>query len=93
MRRIAQGGLDACHLAFYTDEDIENDKVWDNWRLEGPPFVWHFRGAPHVHVWVNIADSSDVQFNAPGVEAADAVVDPVAAEAKITRCSCDHFWH
>lgn len=61
----AQGGLDACHLAFYTDNDIGKDRVWDNWRLEGPSFVWNFRGSPHVHVWVNIADSSDVEFNAP----------------------------
>jgi Protein of unknown function (DUF3500) len=59
-----QGGLDACHLAFYTDHDIGNDKVWDNWRLEGPSFVWHFRGSPHVHVWVNIADSPEVKLNA-----------------------------
>ncbi len=59
-----QGGLDACHLAFYTDNDIGKDKVWDNWRLEGPAFVWHFRGAPHVHVWVNIADSPSVKLNA-----------------------------
>jgi Protein of unknown function (DUF3500) len=60
----AQGGLDACHLSFYTDEDLGKDKVWDNWRLEGPSFVWHFRGAPHVHVWVNIADSANVKLNA-----------------------------
>lgn len=60
----SQGGLDACHLSFYTDHDIGNDKVWDNWRLEGPSFVWHYRGAPHVHVWVNIADSPDVKLNA-----------------------------
>jgi hypothetical protein len=60
----AQGGLDACHLAFFTDHDLGKDQVWDNWRLEGPSFVWHFRGAPHVHVWVNIASSSDVQLNA-----------------------------
>ncbi len=60
----AQGGLDECHLAFFTDADIGDDKVWDNWRLEGPSFVWHFRGSPHVHVWVNIADSSDVKLNA-----------------------------
>lgn len=59
-----QGGLDACHLSFYTDHDIGNDRVWDNWRLEGPSFVWHFRGAPHVHVWVNIADRPDIQLNA-----------------------------
>ncbi|MEI6240045.1 MAG: DUF3500 domain-containing protein [Planctomycetia bacterium] len=60
----AQGGLDHCRLAFYRDEDLGNDGVWDNWRLEGPAFVWHFRGAPHVHVWVNIADSPAVPTNA-----------------------------
>jgi Protein of unknown function (DUF3500) len=59
-----QGGLDACRLAFYSDNDLGNDKVWDNWRLEGPAFVWHYRGAPHVHVWVNVADSPDVVTNA-----------------------------
>lgn len=57
------GGLDACHLAFYADGDVGNDKVWDNWRLEGPSFVWYFRGDPHVHCWVNVSDSSDVPTN------------------------------
>jgi len=28
--------------------------VWDVWQLESPTMVWYFRGAPHVHVWVNI---------------------------------------
>jgi hypothetical protein len=57
----ANGGLEKTKLAFYqTDEanknaDLGNDGVWDIWRLEGPGFVWHFRGAPHVHVWVNIS--------------------------------------
>jgi len=60
----AQGGLDKLNLAFYTDEDAGGDKVWDNWRLEGPSFVWHFRGYPHVHVWVNIADNPTVPLNA-----------------------------
>ena len=59
-----QGGLDRCRLAFYTKGDIGDDGVWDNWRLEGPAFVWHWRGAPHVHVWVNVADSPDVPTNA-----------------------------
>lgn len=59
-----QGGLDKCSLAFYTDEDLGEDRVWDNWRLEGPSFVWYFRGFPHVHVWVNVADSSEVKLNA-----------------------------
>ena len=60
----AQGGLEKLHLAFYTDEDSGGDKTWDNWRLEGPSFVWHFRGYPHVHVWVNIADQPNVALNA-----------------------------
>ena len=59
-----QGGLDACQLAFYAQDDIGNDNVWDNWRLEGPSFVWYFRGAPHVHVWVNVADDPSVKLNA-----------------------------
>jgi hypothetical protein len=59
-----QGGLDKCSLAFFTDADLGNDKVWDNWRLEGPSFVWNFRSVPHVHCWVNIADSADVKLNA-----------------------------
>lgn len=49
------GGLDQLHLAFYKDKDIGSDEIWDIWRLEGPTFVWHFRGAPHVHTYVNIA--------------------------------------
>ena len=59
-----QGGLDACRLAFYSGQDVGDDKVWDNWRLEGPSFVWYFRGAPHVHVWVNVADDASVKTNA-----------------------------
>lgn len=58
-----QGGLDKCSLAFYSQGDIGNDKTWDNWRLEGPSFVWYFRGSPHVHVWVNVANDSSVGTN------------------------------
>ncbi len=61
-----QGGLDACHLTFYKEGDIGDDGEWDNWRLEGPAFVWYFRGQPHVHVWVNVADDPSVKLNARG---------------------------
>ncbi len=59
-----QGGLDKCHLAFYQGDDLGQDGVWDNWRLEGPAFVWHYRGAPHVHTWINVADDPSVKLNA-----------------------------
>jgi hypothetical protein len=61
-----QGGLDKCRLAFYKDGDIGNDGEWDMWRLEGPAFVWYFRGSPHVHVWVNVADDPAVKLNDKG---------------------------
>ena len=47
------GGLDAIHMAFYQTNDIDGDKEWDIWRLESPLMVWHFRGAPHVHAYIN----------------------------------------
>jgi Protein of unknown function (DUF3500) len=59
----AQGGLDHCSLAFYKEGDLGNDGIYDNWRLEGPSFVWYFRGRPHVHVWVNVADDASVKLN------------------------------
>jgi hypothetical protein len=52
------GGMDKMHLAFYKEHDIGSDEIWDIWRLEGPTFVWHFRGAPHVHTYVNIASAA-----------------------------------
>jgi hypothetical protein len=61
-----QGGIDHCSLAFYKDQDLGNDRIWDNWRLEGPSFVWYFRGYPHVHVWVNVADEPSVKLNSKG---------------------------
>jgi hypothetical protein len=59
----AQGGLNRCFLAFYEEGDLGNDGVYDNWRLEGPSFVWYFRGRPHVHVWVNVADDPSPKLN------------------------------
>ncbi|MDB4679491.1 MAG: DUF3500 domain-containing protein [Planctomycetaceae bacterium] len=48
------GGLEKLNMAFYQNGDLKNDKVWDIWRIEGPTFVTHFRGAPHVHAYINI---------------------------------------
>jgi len=51
-------GIDKLHLAFYQEGDLQSDKLWDIWRVEGPSFVWHFRGAPHVHAYINIGAKS-----------------------------------
>lgn len=61
-----QGGLEKCKIAFFADSDLGNDKVWDVWRIEGPSFVWHYRGTPHVHVWANVADDPSVKISLPG---------------------------
>ena len=48
------GGMEKLHMTFYRQGDLEKDQVWDIWRLEGPALVWHFRGAPHAHTYLNI---------------------------------------
>jgi len=48
------GGLSELNMAFYRQGDLNNDGEWDIWRIEGPTFVCHFRGAPHVHAYLNI---------------------------------------
>ncbi|MFN9035268.1 MAG: hypothetical protein ACK5YO_03165, partial [Planctomyces sp.] len=50
----SSGGMDQLHMAFYSQGDLSGDKTWDIWRVEGPSFVWHYRGAPHVHAYINI---------------------------------------
>jgi len=61
-----QGGLESCHLTFYKDGDLGDDGEWDNWRLEGPAFAWYFRGTPHVHIWIHVADDPSVKLNSRG---------------------------
>jgi hypothetical protein len=58
----AQGGLDECHLAFFEQGHLRPGE-YDIWRLEGPAFIWHFRGVPHVHTWVHVADDPAVKIN------------------------------
>ena len=53
------GGIDSLHMSFYKDGDLGQDKIWDRWRIEGPAFIWYFRGSPHVHTWLNVAHSAD----------------------------------
>jgi hypothetical protein len=58
-----QGGLDALTLAFSRARRMSAPD-WDDWRLQGPSFVWHWRGSPHVHVWVNVGDDPSEPVNA-----------------------------
>jgi len=51
----ASGGVDKINIAFYKSGDLDKDGSWDVWRLEGPTLVCHFRGAPHVHAYINIS--------------------------------------
>jgi hypothetical protein len=55
-----QGGLDRCHLTYYQERTTGKDGEWDNWRIEGPAFVWYFRGFPHVHIWIHVSEDSNV---------------------------------
>ncbi len=54
MKLIEANGFDRLHMAFYRNQDVGNDGVWDVWQIEGPAMLWFFRGDPHVHTWVHV---------------------------------------
>ncbi len=57
----ANGSVDKLHLSFYQDGDLpDKDGIWDRWKLEGPSFIWYFRGSPHVHTWINVAQRTNI---------------------------------
>jgi hypothetical protein len=60
---VRQGGVKSLHIAFARHRRMSAPE-WDDWRIEGPSFVWHFRGSPHVHVWVNVAETPSLPTNA-----------------------------
>jgi len=60
MKLIEANGLDHLHMAFYKNQDIGKDGVWDVWQIEGPAMLWYFRGEPHVHTWVHIRKDAAV---------------------------------
>jgi hypothetical protein len=51
---VERQGWDKLGLAFFKQQDLGNDGVWDVWQIEGPDMVWYFRGDPHVHCWAHI---------------------------------------
>lgn len=56
MRSIQERGLIqqlfvSCYGGKY---DIGSDRVWDTWQIEGPDFVWYFRGMPHIHSYFHL---------------------------------------
>src|SRR5262245_29889416 len=54
MKLVEAQGMDNLHMAFFKNDDMGGDGIWDIWQIEGPQMVWFFRGAPHVHVWVHV---------------------------------------
>lgn len=57
------GGLDALFLSYYADGEVEQSGQYQIFRLEGPAAVFHFRGAPHVHAFVNVAMDGDAPLS------------------------------
>src|SRR5262249_16487413 len=59
----ANGGIEGLFLSYYQhgqDGDIPEAQVF---RLEGPGAVFHFRGHPHVHAFINVAMDGDAPLS------------------------------
>lgn len=59
LKLIEQAGMDHLHMAFFKNQDLGNDGVWDVWQIEGPSSLMFFRGEPHVHAYIHIRDSAE----------------------------------
>ena len=57
------GGVDAMYASWYRDGEVRKSGVFQIFRLEGPSSVLHFRGAPHVHAFVNVAMNADAPLS------------------------------
>jgi len=57
------GGLGALSLSYYADGEVEHSGELQIFRLEGPAAVFYFRGAPHVHAFVNVAMDGDAPLS------------------------------
>ena len=57
MRLVESQAFEDLHLAYFKQQDLGGDGVWDVWQIEGPQMLWYFRGEPHVHCWVHIRDA------------------------------------
>ena len=58
LKLVEANGFDHLHMAFYKNQDVGKDGVWDVWQIEGPAMLWYFRGDPHVHTWVHIREKA-----------------------------------
>lgn len=58
-----QGGSDRCRISFFS-EGGQLDGVWRCWQIDGPSLLWYFRGTPHIHIWIHVADRPNVPTNA-----------------------------
>jgi len=57
MRLVESQGLENLSVAYFKQQDLGGDGVWDVWQIEGPQMLWYFRGDPHVHCWVHIRNA------------------------------------
>ncbi len=59
MKLIKENGFKNLHMAFFKNQDVGEDGVWDVWQIEGPSMICYFRGDPHVHAWINVKKAPD----------------------------------
>ena len=76
------GGIDRLHLADYAEDHQPGRNVGEGpsqiFRLEGPAAVFHFRGEPHLHAFINVGMDGENPLSLGAVVAEN----PVALERR-----------
>ncbi|HTE42516.1 MAG TPA: DUF3500 domain-containing protein [Steroidobacteraceae bacterium] len=84
------GGIDALHLSYYRDGEVDGSGQYQIFRLEGPAAVFYFRGAPHVHAFVNVAMNGDAPLSVGEVVAENpSMLEGAGVKALFERAMFD----
>ncbi len=93
------GGIDSLFLAYYRDGEVGSGGYSQIFRLEGPAAVFYFRGAPHLHAFINVAMDGAAPLSVGEllgsnlVERSQGAVKSLFERSLCAQTGCDHAFY
>lgn len=87
----ANGGVGGLLFSCYEEDALPRRDLYPVFRLEGPAAVFHFKGTPHVHAFVNVARDGDAPLSVGAVVGENpAVLEGAAAKRFVEDALAAH---